>query len=79
MWAISSKTVFVNTEEKARIIAGLRWIGYVSKNVLRGKPNVTYFNDIASSRINLWNCVETSSTPFVLPLRRRCNMRKAKE
>ena len=29
-WAISSKTTFVSTEEKDRIIAGLRWIGLFS-------------------------------------------------
>ncbi|PGH10620.1 saccharopine dehydrogenase [NADP+, L-glutamate-forming] [Polytolypa hystricis UAMH7299] len=39
-WAISSKTEFPSTEEKARILAGLRWIGLFSdeKVTPRGNP-----------------------------------------
>ncbi|KAI9798979.1 MAG: Saccharopine dehydrogenase [NADP(+), L-glutamate-forming] [Piccolia ochrophora] len=40
IWAISSKTSFANTEEKERIIAGLRWVGLFSDEeaILRGNP-----------------------------------------
>ncbi|EER23535.1 saccharopine dehydrogenase, putative [Coccidioides posadasii C735 delta SOWgp] len=39
-WAISSKTEFPSTEEKNRIIAGLRWIGLFSDEKItpRGNP-----------------------------------------
>ena len=39
-WAISSKTKFANTEEKNRILAGLRWIGVFSDDKItpRGTP-----------------------------------------
>ncbi|CAG8974978.1 hypothetical protein HYALB_00012101 [Hymenoscyphus albidus] len=39
-WAIESKTAFKDTEEKERIVAGLRWIGVFSneKIIPRGNP-----------------------------------------
>ncbi|KAF2858185.1 LYS9, Saccharopine dehydrogenase, lysine biosynthesis pathway [Piedraia hortae CBS 480.64] len=39
-WAISSKVKFTNTEEKERILAGLRWIGLFSDEPItpRGTP-----------------------------------------
>lgn len=43
IWAISSQTKFNNTEEKNRIIAGLRWIGLFSANKItpRSSPLAT--------------------------------------
>ncbi|CAO2649565.1 Nn.00g069500.m01.CDS01 [Neocucurbitaria sp. VM-36] len=40
IWAISSKTKFASTEEKERIITGLRWIGLLSDEPIipRGNP-----------------------------------------
>jgi saccharopine dehydrogenase (NADP+, L-glutamate forming) len=40
VWAVSSKTEFASTEEKDRIIAGLRWIGLFSDEKIepRGTP-----------------------------------------
>ncbi|KAI9847362.1 MAG: Saccharopine dehydrogenase [NADP(+), L-glutamate-forming] [Sclerophora amabilis] len=38
-WAISSKTKFENTEEKTRILAGLRWIGLFSDDKITPKGN----------------------------------------
>ncbi|KAH3906589.1 hypothetical protein HBI56_232680 [Parastagonospora nodorum] len=40
IWAISSKTKFATTEEKERIISGLRWIGLLSDEQIipRGNP-----------------------------------------
>ncbi|KAH3984321.1 hypothetical protein HBI81_062260 [Parastagonospora nodorum] len=40
IWAISSKTQFATTEEKERIISGLRWIGLLSDEQIipRGNP-----------------------------------------
>jgi saccharopine dehydrogenase (NADP+, L-glutamate forming) len=40
IWAISSRTKFPSTEEKTRIIAGLRWIGLLSDEKItpRGNP-----------------------------------------
>ncbi|KAJ4367006.1 saccharopine dehydrogenase (NADP+, L-glutamate-forming) [Neocucurbitaria cava] len=40
IWAISSKTKFASTEEKERIITGLRWIGLLSDEAIipRGNP-----------------------------------------
>jgi saccharopine dehydrogenase (NADP+, L-glutamate forming) len=40
IWAISSKTSFSNTEEKYRIVSGLKWIGLLSSNPItpRGNP-----------------------------------------
>lgn len=33
IWAVSSKTQFASTEEKERIVAGLRWFGMLSEKV----------------------------------------------
>ena len=43
IWAISSQTKFNNTEEKNRIIAGLRWIGLFSDDKItpRSSPLAT--------------------------------------
>ncbi|KAF2717910.1 LYS9, Saccharopine dehydrogenase, lysine biosynthesis pathway [Polychaeton citri CBS 116435] len=40
LWAISSKTNFKDTEEKERIVAGLRWVGLFSNEKIepRGNP-----------------------------------------
>ncbi|KAF8253974.1 Apo Saccharopine reductase [Wilcoxina mikolae CBS 423.85] len=40
IWAISSKTTFSSTDEKNRIIAGLKWLGLFGdeKNTPRGNP-----------------------------------------
>jgi len=40
IWAISSKTTFSNTDEKDRIIAGLRWLGLFGDEKItpRGNP-----------------------------------------
>ena len=40
IWAISSRTKFASTEEKDRIISGLRWIGIISDEEIipRGNP-----------------------------------------
>jgi saccharopine dehydrogenase (NADP+, L-glutamate forming) len=40
IWAISSRTKFASTEEKERIISGLRWIGLLSDEQItpRGNP-----------------------------------------
>jgi len=40
IWAISSRTKFASTEEKERIISGLRWIGLISDEPIipRGNP-----------------------------------------
>ncbi|CAG5188498.1 uncharacterized protein ALTATR162_LOCUS11969 [Alternaria atra] len=40
IWAISSRTKFASTEEKDRIITGLRWIGLISDEQIepRGNP-----------------------------------------
>jgi saccharopine dehydrogenase (NADP+, L-glutamate forming) len=42
-WAIASKASFKDTEEKERILAGLRWVGIFSdkKIIPRGNPLVT--------------------------------------
>ena len=39
-WAISSKTSFANTDEKTRILAGIRWLGLFSDDLIipRGTP-----------------------------------------
>ncbi|KAF2095239.1 saccharopine reductase [Rhizodiscina lignyota] len=39
VWAISSKTEFPSTEEKNRIIAGLRWIGLFSDEKITPRKN----------------------------------------
>ena len=39
VWAISSKTTFANTDEKERVIAGLRWIGLFSKEPVQARGN----------------------------------------
>ncbi|KAF2755823.1 saccharopine dehydrogenase [Pseudovirgaria hyperparasitica] len=40
LWAVSSKTKFPNTEEKYRIISGMRWVGMFSDTPIepRGNP-----------------------------------------
>lgn len=38
-WAISSKTTFTNTEEKDRVLAGLRWLGLFSSNPIVPRGN----------------------------------------
>ncbi|KAK5115915.1 Saccharopine dehydrogenase [NADP(+), L-glutamate-forming] [Meristemomyces frigidus] len=40
LWAVTSKTDFANTEEKERVVAGLRWIGLFSSEQIepRGTP-----------------------------------------
>jgi saccharopine dehydrogenase (NADP+, L-glutamate forming) len=40
LWAISSRTKFASTEEKERIVSGLRWIGLLSDEEIipRGNP-----------------------------------------
>lgn len=40
VWAISSKTTFSSTEEKDKIIAGMKWLGLFSEtlNTPRGNP-----------------------------------------
>jgi len=40
IWAISSKTTFSSTEEKDRIIAGMKWLGLFGEklNTPRGNP-----------------------------------------
>ena len=39
IWAISSRTKFNTTEEKNRIIAGLRWIGLFSEDKITPRSN----------------------------------------
>ena len=39
VWAISSKTTFPSTEEKSRIIAGLRWVGLFSDEPITPRKN----------------------------------------
>jgi saccharopine dehydrogenase (NADP+, L-glutamate forming) len=39
VWLISSKTKFRNNEEKARIIAGLKWIGLFSSDPITPRSN----------------------------------------
>jgi saccharopine dehydrogenase (NADP+, L-glutamate forming) len=39
IWAISSKTKFPSTEEKNRIISGLRWLGLFSDTHVSARGN----------------------------------------
>jgi len=39
VWAISSKTTFKNTDEKNRLVAGLKWLGIFSESKITPKGN----------------------------------------
>lgn len=39
LWAISSKTTFVDNDERDRILAGLRWIGLFSDDLITPRNN----------------------------------------
>jgi saccharopine dehydrogenase (NADP+, L-glutamate forming) len=39
IWAIASKTQFANTEEKDRIINGMRWLGMFSEDKIKPRGN----------------------------------------
>jgi saccharopine dehydrogenase (NADP+, L-glutamate forming) len=39
VWAISSKTTFPSTDEKNRIISGLKWLGLFSDTPINGRGN----------------------------------------
>ncbi|KAH8809295.1 saccharopine dehydrogenase [Xylogone sp. PMI_703] len=39
VWAISSKTTFKNTDEKNRLVAGLKWVGIFSESKITPKGN----------------------------------------
>lgn len=41
-WAIASKTTFANTEEKNRILSGLKWIGLFSDEKISPRGNPLY-------------------------------------